>query len=136
MCEIAWLVCAMAWLLTASSAGAAGIPGPPEPDVFSGDFGIELAKNHADGSSVLDSIEDIADPRFPWNGGFTFPANPPARPDSAALPEGLPRGLGFGSSSGSDGSVGGGSAVPEPEPAILLALGLAAVGMTRRLRTA
>jgi len=120
------------WIVAASNAVAAGIPGPQAPDVFSGDFGITLAKGMADGQSVLDEIDTTASYQFPWGGGFVFPVSLPSLPDRPAAPSGI------GSDLDSAGTTESGARnpVPEPAPAVLMALGLAAIGAARRVRSA
>jgi hypothetical protein len=76
--EVGTAILALAVVFAVSRAGASGIAAPQAPEVFSRDFGIVLARNHADGAnSALGDIDSIANYRFPWTGGFGFPETPP-----------------------------------------------------------
>ena len=120
-------VCA-AW---AATAGAAGIPSPFPTDQISGEFGIMLAEGRASGSSVLDQIGNIAGEPFPWDDGFVFPGSLP-EPPTTERPDDLPPEA----QAPAHVDRSARAPVPEPEPAILIALGLVSLGAIRRRRSA
>lgn len=132
----------------AANATAGEVPSLNPPDVFTGDdFGVVLAMEMAD-DSAMEALETVTD-FSPWSDGFEFPATLPTN-SAGDLPDDLPgvvyENVSLSGDSASDLSGGSGdgsaagaftvAAVPEPEPALLLAMGLVTFGVLRRRRCA